>query len=108
MAADTNPYYEVAISRYVKVDCNTLPLSRALKQSDKRIKYDNKNQPSALYFKYKGTSSEKKMLTSLNLSENELGEHPLAAQHFDNQLCMYFRGFKVLVTFSPNFPAALL
>ena len=33
-------------------------LRRALKQGDIRIKCDNKNQPSVLYFQFKGTFSE--------------------------------------------------
>ena len=42
----------------VKVNCDTLLLYRALKQSDIRIKCDYQNQPSVLYFQYKGYFSE--------------------------------------------------
>ena len=38
-----------------------------LKQSNIRIKCDNKNQPSVLCFQFKGTFNEKKRLTSLSL-----------------------------------------
>ena len=40
------------------VDCDTLLLRRELKQSDIRIKCDNKNQASVLYFQYKGIFSQ--------------------------------------------------
>ena len=42
------------------VDCDTLPLGRALKQSDIRINCDSRNQPTILYFQNKGAFSKYK------------------------------------------------
>ena len=49
-------------------------MHRTLKQSDTRIKCDNKNLPSVLSYQYKGTFNEQKRLTSLNRSGTEPGE----------------------------------
>ena len=49
---------DLLILQSLKVDCDTFLLQGALKQSDIRIKCDDKIQPSVLYLKYKGTFSE--------------------------------------------------
>ena len=44
----------------VKDDCDTLPLCRALKQSDLRIKSDKKIKQVFFFFNFRGTFSEEK------------------------------------------------
>ena len=55
------------VSTLLRVKCDTLPLRTVLKQNNLRIQCDNKNQPCVLYFRYKGTFSDKKRLHALTL-----------------------------------------
>ena len=81
-----------------------MPLCRALKQSDIRIKCDNKNQLIVLYFQYKGTFSESKRLMSLNLSGTKPGEpctRPLSCTT-PWQLALYVSFTRVVYTLLRN------
>ena len=83
---------------YEKVDCDTLLLRRALKQSDWRINGITKSMKCSLFSMQGNFSANRKdlwALTLVGLTSKNLVLDPLGVQHLDNRLCILISNWRL-------------